>query len=700
MSDADVEVRFGATITALTDAIKQAGGQLKVLQDQVEGVNDTFKKMGEIVGVALTVDGLKNFIESMAELGLQTERSMATLGLTADQVGIIGGVAKLTGQSMEGLSLNIERLSLNIQNSTRSAVGPAAEALKVLGLNAKELIGIPTDQYILKLADAVSKFNPSLNVTNAVMALGGRGIAQMIPFLMEGREGFARFQEGVRATGVAFSDVNAKGFAQTHENITDLGMAIQGFGIKVFADLKPVIDDAAKAITKFIESIDANMIRTALQSMAGIATSVVQAIGTFMIDLSGMLARILGLIDTIKAKWDSVFGTIKAVMAWHDNIAKQGGLLGIVADGNWGALAGKTSGDKFGNAFANSADLIIAGKQQALAAKMKSWTDGIAAELAKIGGQGEDPILAGQGGRSGLSKDKQNAGGLGGVDAQAAKDRVAAEIAADDAIMASAKNLADRKISLAQFQLQTHKISLTQEVQAERDALNEEYDKELETLEKERAIRGLTLAEKAKLDAKIEELAAKHELKLQQLEQKTAEKVMADGKAWTDFIFGAWNSQIAGLIDGTESWGTAFKKTISSMAATFIEMVAKMIEEWAILEAISLVTGAPMPALSTIVSSSLPHFDVGAWSLPQDMVAQVHKGEMIVPASAAQPFRDMMSGGDRSADSSNTPKAGTSDELHGMIGTLISTFQQGMRQNNGAVTRLHRTVHEATRRLR
>ncbi len=39
------------------------------------------------------------------------------------------------------------------------------------------------------------------------------------------------------------------------------------------------------------------------------------------------------------------------------------------------------------------------------------------------------------------------------------------------------------------------------------------------------------------------------------------------------------------------------------------------------------------------VASALPAFDVGSWELPSDMIARVHKGEMIVPASPAAAWR-------------------------------------------------------------
>ena len=40
------------------------------------------------------------------------------------------------------------------------------------------------------------------------------------------------------------------------------------------------------------------------------------------------------------------------------------------------------------------------------------------------------------------------------------------------------------------------------------------------------------------------------------------------------------------------------------------------------------------------VGAGLPSFATGAWSLPADMIAQVHRGEMIVPAGPAAQIRD------------------------------------------------------------
>ena len=61
---------------------------------------------------------------------------------------------------------------------------------------------------------------------------------------------------------------------------------------------------------------------------------------------------------------------------------------------------------------------------------------------------------------------------------------------------------------------------------------------------------------------------------------------------------------------------------------------------------------APAAAATAFVGASaystalaMPSFAVGAWELPGDMVANVHKGEMIIPAGPAAALRDGLSGG-------------------------------------------------------
>lgn len=89
-------------------------------------------------------------------------------------------------------------------------------------------------------------------------------------------------------------------------------------------------------------------------------------------------------------------------------------------------------------------------------------------------------------------------------------------------------------------------------------------------------------------------------------------------------------------------------------------------------------------------AGSIASYDTGAWSLPSDMVAQVHAGEMIIPAGPASAFRNMMEG--------NNGVAGTVHVHHALNFNVQAMDGHSVRQflkNNSK--QILRTVNESVR---
>jgi hypothetical protein len=98
--------------------------------------------------------------------------------------------------------------------------------------------------------------------------------------------------------------------------------------------------------------------------------------------------------------------------------------------------------------------------------------------------------------------------------------------------------------------------------------------------------------------------------------------------------------------------------------------------------------GAEAAVLS--VGAGLASFASGAWELPSDMVAQVHQGEMIVPAGPAATFRSMMEG--------NSGVAGTVHVHHAVNFNVSAMDSRSVRQffNDHGRT-IMRAVNESVR---
>lgn len=90
------------------------------------------------------------------------------------------------------------------------------------------------------------------------------------------------------------------------------------------------------------------------------------------------------------------------------------------------------------------------------------------------------------------------------------------------------------------------------------------------------------------------------------------------------------------------------------------------------------------------VATGLASFAGGSWSLPHDMIAQVHQGEMIVPAGPAATFRSMME--------SNSGFAGTVHVHHATNFNVSAMDSQSVRQffKDHGRTIMH-TINESVR---
>ena len=217
-----------------------------------------------------------------------------------------------------------------------------------------------------------------------------------------------------------------------------------------------------------------------------------------------------------------------------------------------------------------------------------------------------------------------------------------------------------------------------------------------------------------------------------------------------DIVASTFNSQLRGLLSGTETWRNAFKSMLSELLIEFIASTDRMVVQWVVGEtartaatatgtasraslqqagaAASLASqgatiiqsilgsaaeafagvfgflapvmgpfaaGPAAAAQATVASAAgaVASDDIGMWSVPADMLTLVHHNELIMPAAEAGAFRSLLStssGADRdNGHVSITPT--THFHINAIDGGSVS---QWMRSNS---TEMLRVVNEAVR---
>ena len=227
---------------------------------------------------------------------------------------------------------------------------------------------------------------------------------------------------------------------------------------------------------------------------------------------------------------------------------------------------------------------------------------------------------------------------------------------------------------------------------------------------KELALSGLTATKKQEIRNK--QLAADDQIAIK--EQETQDRAAAASeRAWEQAagtIESSLNSALRGMITGTQTFKQSMTKALEDMGFKVLELG----EKWAVssflqpnlapmmaaaARAIGIdvaqtaagatawfapILGPAAPAAGAAVAAGIGGIgmmDIGAWNIPHDQLAMVHKNELVMPAAQAGAFRSMLSGatGDGGAPSVAIHPT-TNVHLNALDGASVASW---MRANSG-----------------
>ena len=577
MADNDLNVKFGASTGEAVAGIDQVKSALAGFSSPIQSAVSDFATLGKAIAGAFVVDKIAAFVGKYADMGEQIERTSAILGISTASVQQLGYIAQMTGGSATGMAMAIERLQLNLQRA-QTPTSQQALALQAIGLSAKELLGVPIDEQMNRIADAVAKFGDGGNKTAIVMALLGRTGAQMIPVLDQGRAGLDAMRQSAENAGAVMSGQTVTALATLDRATVGLTAAVSGLAGTLTGELAPSLSNEESEITSLI-----GWVNTAIQT---------------------------------HTLWDQITGALASKFAiLKQQLANTGVIIKDIFTGNWGAIAADT---------AVGTDKVLA----ILRAGWQKETDDATAAMAKL-----KTILA-----AGEGATKPQAPALGSTDAiKSTVEQYQALAQAADKAYSTMKTLADDAFAQTSEKLKAeaaeHKITYGQETagllsaldtrsSAETDALGKRYTAEYQALSGEMAQYAQGSAQwQAALDKRtqayqdyedeLSKLDAKTSLDRQKIEDDAVKQSVKNYQTeWTDAlktVESSFNSQLRGLLAGTTTWQEAWRKMLGDMIIKFIEMCETMVVKWAavqLAETTASVTGASTRAAADSAASS------------------------------------------------------------------------------------------------
>jgi len=512
-----VTVEFGAKTDDLIKGVDASKGIIESLDSSVSKLSSSFGVLGSTIALAFSIGALEAFGSKMGEIADASGLAAQKLGITPEEASAMSAGASVAGSSLNDFVAIFTKLDETLNNT--DPFSRASQAIKILGINAKEVAALPIPQQMGAIADAVAKLGTGIDRTAAVTALGGDQFAKLLPLLDQGKKAFVDLAADVAKSGAIMEGADQTMASDFGRTMALLKLYTVGIGNDLWHEIGPALTNIGQAFLTMAQDM-----RDSYKE--GGATKI-------MFDLIGEAARAGAL---------GVASLSQLVQA-----------LGVSIYGAYEIAAGR----------GKEAAAYVTGELERLGREWLKYRDMIYSDA---------PL-------------KITVGPKNRPDADAINDNLKAEIAAKAAALqaevALQKGYQTQLEALYSRDADMNQITNMQKLQLTRQATLDSYN-----VENQAALDKRNLYPE---NTKQWELAEKQRQMISQNAATAIIKIdadmMRDVKAHWDEVFGglqsAFNGQLRGLLAGTTSFRDAFKAVLGDMIIFFIQMVEKMVFQWA-----------------------------------------------------------------------------------------------------------------------
>jgi len=229
-----IRVILGADTAKLEENLKSAIGSL-------EGFGKAVAKIAAGIGIGITaekafgqvVEAINQAIDAADKLSKASQK----FGIPVETLSALSNAAALSDVSLDQLGSSLSRLSKNMI----AAQGPTSEqaaAFRALGVSTKDASGQfkSTDDILLAVADAFSKFRDGATKTALAVAIFGKAGADLIPFLNEGKKGIAELTGRMQELGIVINADTAKAAEKFNDDLKLLEQAKTALILKIVGE--------------------------------------------------------------------------------------------------------------------------------------------------------------------------------------------------------------------------------------------------------------------------------------------------------------------------------------------------------------------------------------------------------------------------------------------------------------------------------
>jgi len=202
-----------------------------------------------LVAAATAAGGALLFLAERSAEAIDAMRVQAVkLGISTKFFGTLAIAADGAGVSMDTATAAITKVTRAVSDAAIKG-GPAADALKEIGLSAYQLIRLSPDQQFLKIAEAMGGVANQSDKIRIAVALFGKAGAEILPLFSENMQEASKW---AKILNVEVSDFDAAQIDAAGDNVGLLKKAFEGVGNYIATNLAPIITGVTDEILNFI----------------------------------------------------------------------------------------------------------------------------------------------------------------------------------------------------------------------------------------------------------------------------------------------------------------------------------------------------------------------------------------------------------------------------------------------------------------
>lgn len=698
MAENNVQVQFGAQISGAVSGIKQVGDQLGSLRSQTDSLQSSFSGLGNMLR------GLVGYFGAREVIAM------------ADGFKLLEGRVRLSTQSTQEFQDAMSGL-LDISSKTGSSIDASINIFQRLSQSRKEINA--TNEEMLQFTETVSKLGIISGASHDALKFGLTQLGQSLSSDIVRAEEFNSIMENIPAVGKAIADE----FGITAGQLRNLVVNGKVQSKDLFAAIINQSEEANRKFEQFPTTVGMAFQRAkiGITEMIGKIDESSSATGV----LIDFLVKVGDVARDIGTGFQIIVAVIKVMSLqikqfWND------------MEVGWQNIH-----NKFQMALEQASGGLFKANIQGGAYKIDLSEDTYKAndELRSILADLNNPKKAQSSGKRSIDTDYQKLAaelsGKGNNDAAKKAQQERLKMALDE--LETNRQIGQAKIDDLRKNLDTEvnlgHMTEAKKLQMLRQYEQQSYEIDRTALIKSAELEGLTVAQKQRLYNQLRVLKQKHENQMQEINRKSAELQAAKYKEVTDTFTSSFKSAVQGVVMGTQTIGQALSNMASSILSSIVGIFAEMVANWILTQVLGLATAGTTaratvaghaaeagaaayastaaipivgpelaPAASKLAyvgamayQAAVPGFAVGAWDLPSDTLAMLHKGETIMDASSARTFREGMarSGGTMTGGGS----AGGKTDIH-IHAVDANSFKRMLANNSSTITK---TIKKAAR---